>query len=78
MPSPPQPLPQTLTSQQEEGKDDDGGVAEVEHGAGSALDLQLGGVEVYAVDEEVDGCEAAGQERPPPPVVVLREENLVC
>ena len=61
----------THTCEKEEGKDHDEGVSEVEQRRHEALDVQFAHVVVHTVDEEVDRCEARGQERPPPPVVVL-------
>lgn len=58
--------------EQEENKDNHCSVSKVEECGGEALHLQLGEEVVDAVDEEVDGREAWGQERPPPPVVILR------
>lgn len=59
------------TSEQEEDEGHDGGVSEVQDGAGQACDLQLGEEVMNGVDQEVDSSEAAGQEGAPLPVVVL-------
>ena len=60
------------TCEEKEGEDHYDGVAEVEERADEAFDVQLADVVVHAVEEEVDGSEAAGQEGAPPPVVVLK------
>lgn len=60
-----------LTCEEEEHEDHDHGVTKVEDGAGHSDDLQLWEEVMHSVDEQVDCCEAAGQEGTPPPVVVL-------
>lgn len=65
--------PRPLTCEEEEDEHHDGGVTEVEDGAGGSYDLQLGEEVVDGVDKQVDGREATGQEGTPPPVVVLQE-----
>lgn len=69
-------VPSPLTCEEEEDEHHDGGVTEVEDGAGGSYDLQLGEEVVDGVDKQVDGREATGQEGTPPPVVVLQETGL--
>jgi len=52
----------TPTGKKEEEEAHDEGVSEVEKRADKAFDLQLGGIEVNAVDEEIHRCEPTGQE----------------
>jgi len=60
-----------ITSEKEEEEAHDESVSKVEERADKSFNLELGGIEVDAVDEEVDGCESTSHERPPPPVIVL-------
>ena len=60
-----------ITCEHEESENHDEGVSEVEERADEALDVELADVVVHAVEEEVDGSEAARHEGAPPPVVVL-------
>lgn len=60
-----------LTCEEEEDKDHNHCVSKVEDGAGSSYYLQLWEEVVHSIDEQIDCCEAAGQEGAPPPVVVL-------
>jgi len=64
-----------MTGEKEEEKTHNEGVSEVEERAGESLNLEFGGVEMDAVDEEIDGCEAGRHERSPPPVIVLHNAN---
>lgn len=61
------------TCEKEEAEDNNEGVSKVKESRGWPLHLQLGEVEVDAVDEEVDSSKATSQERSPPPMVVLQE-----
>lgn len=60
-----------LTCEKEKDEDHNHRVAEVENGARSSNDLQLREEVMHAVDEQVDRCEATGQEGTPPPVIIL-------
>ena len=60
-----------ITCEHEESENHDECVSEVEERADEALDVELADVVVHAVEEEVDGSEAARHEGAPPPVVVL-------
>ena len=66
-----------LTCKQEEDKHHNEGIAKVEESAGESLNLQLGHVVMYTVDEEIHGGEATGQERAPPPVIVLKQMTVM-
>lgn len=60
-----------LTCEKEKDKDHNHRVAEVQDGASSSNNLQLGEEVMYAIDKQVDRCEATGQEGTPPPVIIL-------
>ena len=67
-----------FTCEQEETKDHDAGVAEIQKGWGRVLYVEFCKKVMNAVDSKVEGGKAAGQEAPPPPVVVLRTEMKVA
>lgn len=60
-----------LTCEKEKDKDHNHRVAEVQDGASGSNNLQLGEEVMYAIDKQVDRCEATGQEGTPPPVIIL-------
>ena len=62
---------QEVTSEEEEEKAHDECVSEVEERADESFNLELCGVEVDTVDEEVDSSESTCHEWAPPPVIVL-------
>ena len=68
----------SLTCEQEEEECHNESVAKVEESGGGSLQIQLGVVVVDGVEEEVEGSEAARQERAPPPAVVLRAQMEVA
>ena len=64
-----------LTSKQEEVKDNDQCVAEVEDHRSKILQFQLVEVVVHTEEKEVKSSAARGKERPPPPAIVLCGEE---
>lgn len=60
-----------LTCQEEEEKNHDESVSEVEESRRCIFYVQFGDEVVDAVEKEVDGRETTGQETSPPPVIVL-------
>ena len=67
-----------FTCEQEETKDHDACVAEIQKGWGWVFYVEFGKEVMNAVDSEVECGESAGHEAPPPPVVVLRAKVEVA
>ena len=67
-----------FTCEQEETKDHDACVAEIQKGWGWVFYVEFGKEVINAVDSEVECGESAGHEAPPPPVVVLRAKVEVA
>ena len=67
-----------FTCEQEEAKDHDACVAEIQKGWGRVFYVEFSKKVMNAVNSEVESGEATGEEAPPPPVVILRAEVKVA
>ena len=67
-----------FTCEQEEAKDHDACVTEIQKGWGRVFYVEFSKKVMNAVNSEVESGEAAGEEAPPPPVVILRAEVKVA